>query len=235
MIEFSPIFSHCFLSKINSKIFLANIDSSLDAFLKEVPSLPSDSKKGYKLYAGYDVAHPLDPNVRLPVFVAPYVLDDYGEGAVMGVPGHDNRDLEFWQENYDKLGRGTEFSVRLAVNDDSITIPEMRTQLNNPIGTLTDLAGDLEGKPSEEGGRIMITQLMKTKSGTPRLVCRLRDWLISRQRYWGTPIPMIHCDSCGTVPVPEDQLPVMLPDEVHLTGKGPSPLSEHKWVNTKCP
>jgi len=111
----------------------------------------------------------------------------------------------------------------------------MKEQIPNPEGTLTELCGDLEGKTISEGVRAILMQLMKNNLGSARAVYRLRDWLISRQRYWGTPIPIIYCDSCGTVPVPEEQLPVLLPEDVVLTGKGRSPLLDHEWVNTVCP
>ena len=217
------------------KAALENIDTSLEAFLENLPQLPPDSKAGYKLYAGYDVAHPLDPNVRLPVFVAPYILDDYGEGAVMGVPGHDKRDFEFWKENYSKLGLDEKMSVLIAANDDSVTIPELKEQMTTQEGTLTELCGDLEGKSIHDGARIMVEQLERMGLGRHKSQYRLRDWLVSRQRYWGCPIPIIYCESCGTVPVPEDQLPVLLPEDVVLTGKGRSPLLDHEWVNTSCP
>jgi leucyl-tRNA synthetase len=216
------------------KAALKNIDSALQAFLDTLPSLPPDTKKGYKLYKGYNVCHPLDPNVEIPVFVAPYVLDNYGEGAVMGVPGHDQRDFEFWKENYRALGETEEFSVLAAVNDDSITMPELKQSLTNPEGTLTDLAGDLEGKPVSEGVEAILQQLVNKKLGGSKATYRLRDWLISRQRHWGAPIPMVHCTYCGTVPVPEEQLPVLLPENVELKGKG-SILKDHPWVHVDCP
>src|SRR5271170_8302127 len=124
-----------------------NIDTALEEFLAQLPSLPPDSKKGFKLYTGYNVAHPLDPNVHIPVFVAPYVVEGYGEGAVMGVPGHDQRDFEFWKENYSKVDPNQDSpSVLVAANDNSITVPELEGTLPNPKGTLTELCGDLEGK-----------------------------------------------------------------------------------------
>jgi len=217
------------------KAAVQNIDTKLDAYLEKMQSLPKDSKEGYKLYSGYDVAHPLDPNVRIPVYVAPYILEEYGEGAVMGVPGHDRRDLEFWKQNYSKVGPDEEFSIRLAVNDDSITMHELKQQLSAPEGTLTELCGDLEGQSMDRGAAAIIAQLEKKGLGGRRTVLRLRDWLISRQRYWGAPIPIIYCDSCGTVPVPEEDLPVLLPEDITLTGKGKSPLIGHPWVNTPCP
>jgi len=125
--------------------------------------------------------------------------------------------------------------VSVAANDNSITIPELKGTLANPEGTLTELCGDLEGKSVAEGAKAIISQLSKSGLGTARAHYRLRDWLISRQRYWGAPIPIIYCDSCGTVPVPEDQLPVLLPEKVSLTGRGRSPLMDHEWVNTTCP
>jgi leucyl-tRNA synthetase len=217
------------------KAAVQNVDTQLDAYLETMRSLPPDSKEGYKLYSGYDVAHPLDPNVRIPVYVAPYILEEYGEGAVMGVPGHDRRDFEFWKQNYSKVGTEEEFSVRIAVNDDSVTMPELKQQLTCPEGTLTELCGDLEGHTVEHGAMAIINQLERMNLGSQRTVLRLRDWLVSRQRYWGCPIPIIYCNSCGVVPVPEDQLPVVLPDDVKLTGKGRSPLLDHPWINTTCP
>ena len=213
-----------------------NIDTALEEFLTGLASLPTDSKKGFKLYSGYNVAHPLDPNVHIPVFVAPYVVEGYGEGAVMGVPGHDQRDFEFWKENYSKIDPNQDSSsVLIAVNDNSITVPKLKETLSNPEGTLTELCGDLEGKSVPEGAKAVISQLSKSGLGAAKAHYRLRDWLISRQRYWGAPIPIIYCDSCGTVPVPEDQLPVLLPENVNLTGRGRSPLMDHEWVNTVCP
>jgi leucyl-tRNA synthetase len=214
---------------------LDNIDTSLENFLQKLPQLPPESKTGYKLYSGYNVAHPLDPNVSLPVFVAPYVLDDYGEGAVMGVPGHDKRDFDFWKENYSKVDQDEKFSVLIAANDESITMPELKEALTAREGTLTELCGDLEGWEIDEGRATLIEQLAKKGLGRAKSLYRLRDWLISRQRYWGCPIPIIYCHFCGTVPVPEDQLPVLLPAGIDLTGKGRSPLLDHEWVNTTCP
>ena len=230
-VQFIAVSSNHHIVKAASK----NIDTLLDEFLEKMQSLPPESKEGYKLYAGYNVSHPLDPEVQIPVFVAPYVVEGYGEGAVMGVPGHDKRDFDFWTKNFSKIGPNDEFSVLTAVNDDSITMPEIKEHLSNPEGTLTELCGDLEGKTIQEGANAILLQLAKTDLGLPRAVYRLRDWLISRQRYWGTPIPIIYCDSCGTVPVPEEQLPVLLPENITLTGRGQSPLQNHEWMNTTCP
>jgi leucyl-tRNA synthetase len=218
------------------KAATANIDSSLDRFLEKMPSLPTDSKQGYKLYAGYNVAHPLDPNIQIPVFVAPYIIEDYGEGAVMGVPGHDKRDFDFWRENCSQVGDiDRDNSVRIAVNDDSITVPEMKENISSPEGTLTELCGDMEGKPALEGAMAIVQQLEKLELGKARTSYHLRDWLISRQRFWGAPIPIVYCDNCGTIPVPEHELPVLLPDDVTLTGRGRSPLVDHEWAKTPCP
>jgi leucyl-tRNA synthetase len=218
------------------KAAIENIDTRLNAYLETLPSLGPDTKEGYKLYAGYDVSHPLDPEVRIPVFVAPYVLGNYGKGAVMGVPGHDNRDHEFWKENFSKVGPEETFGVRLAVNDNSITVPELKAELTSPEGTMTELCGDMEGKTIEEGAIAIVKQLEKLDLGARRAVHRLRDWLISRQRYWGTPIPIIHCESCGIVPVPEEKLPVLLPEGDKLTRRDRSSLLHHpEWVNTTCP
>ena len=137
--------------------------------------------------------------------------------------------------NHSKFSPSEELSVRIAVNDDSITIPELKAKQVCAEGTLTDLCGDLEGKTINEGIVAIIQQLEALDLGSKKSVYKLRDWLISRQRYWGAPIPIIYCDSCGTVPVPEEQLPVLLPDDVKLTGRGRSPLLDHDWINVECP
>lgn len=219
---------------------LAEADPELQAFLDTLPGLPPDSKVGYllpNLRAINPLAyHELTPDLAkesLPVYVAPYVLGDYGEGAVMGVPGHDLRDHAFWKEHhYDQPVR-----VVLAASDDESTtaIP------NEPFtesGYMTAESGPFKGKSSKEAGKILVTMLEAAELARPVEKWRLRDWLVSRQRYWGTPIPIIYCDSCGTVPVPTDQLPVKLPevDGHWAEGKPGNPLeSASEWVSTACP
>lgn len=219
---------------------LAKSDPELQAFLDTLPGLPPDSKVGYQLPhirainpLAYHEDTPDEAKGSMPVYVAPYVLGDYGEGAVMGVPGHDVRDNAFWKEHhYDEPIR-----VVLSASEDEST----GAILNEPFvdhGVMTAHSGPFEGKSSVETGKILITMLQEAGMAKSVEKWRLRDWLISRQRYWGTPIPVVHCGSCGPVPVPDEQLPVKLPDvDAHWAErKAGNPLEtlDH-WVNTSCP
>lgn len=219
---------------------LAKSDMALQAFIDTIPSLPQDSKVGY-LLTDVRAINPLSNEdstpdavkAPLPIYVAPYVLGDYGDGAVMGVPGHDTRDHAFWKHNrYDDPIRVV---ISPASNQSRVAIE------NQPFvhqGRLTSHNGPYAGQSSAEASKNIIELLDLKNLGTASESWRLRDWLVSRQRYWGTPIPIIHCDSCGAVPVPEDQLPVKLPAvEAHWgKGKTGNPLeSAHAWVNTECP
>jgi leucyl-tRNA synthetase len=221
----------------------AKNDPELQKFLDEMPSLPADSKAGYvlpKIRAinplAFDPKTPQATKASLPIFVAPYVLGDYGEGAVMGVPGHDNRDFAFWRQN-----RGDE-PVRLVIRPESAKEPEPGTPVTEAFvhqGVLTSNSGTYAGKTSAEASE-MIVKLLEDNGEVAKAheTWRLRDWLISRQRYWGTPIPIIHCHSCGPVPVPSEQLPVELPsvDAHWIRGNAGNPLEEaHDWINTPCP
>ena len=166
---------------------------------------------------------------RIPVYAADYVLAEYGTGAIMAVPAHDQRDLDF--------ARTFGLEVREVVATGGAD-PEETGIATPGDGTYVN-SGPLDGLPDKASGiAAIIAQLEADGRGTGAVTYRLRDWLLSRQRYWGTPIPIIHCAACGEVPVPEDQLPVELP---HLTGtalapKGTSPLAAATdWVNTDCP
>ena len=219
---------------------LAETNPELKAFVKEASNLPPETKAGFRL-PGIYATNPLEKShpgqtAKTPVFAAPYVLGDYGEGAVMGVPGHDTRDWAFWAEH--GAGQSPKVVVRpvkaVTPNNDAIKLPLVAyTQL----GVLNDSCGSFAGLDSVEAGKRITASLHEGGDGESAENWRLRDWLVSRQRYWGTPIPIIHCRSCGTVPVPDEQLPVELPDladaPVGITG---NPL-EHieSWVNTLCP
>lgn len=219
---------------------LAGADPELQSFLDVLPALPPDSKVGYllpSLRAINPLAyHELTPDLAkesIPVYVAPYVLGDYGEGAVMGVPGHDLRDNFFWKEHhYDQPVR---MVLAASPDESTIVVP------NEPFvehGYMTDQSGPFKGKSSKETGEILVTMLQAAELAKPVEKWRLRDWLVSRQRYWGTPIPIIHCTSCGPMPVPDDQLPVRLPevDGHWAEGKPGNPLeSAYDWINVSCP
>jgi leucyl-tRNA synthetase len=219
---------------------IAERDTELQAFIDTMPGLPLDSKDGYLLKdvrainpLAFDPSTPDATKASLPIYVAPYVLADYGDGAVMGVPGHDTRDYAFWKQN-----RG-EDPIRMVVkqsegasNNDSVQEAFVHK------GVLTPQSGLFAGKNSVQAGEQIVELLETNNLGEAAETWRLRDWLISRQRYWGAPIPIIHCESCGPVPVPVDQLPVELPSvRSHwLKGKAGNPLEEaDEWVNTPCP
>ena len=157
-----------------------------------------------------------------------YVLADYGTGAIMAVPAHDQRDLDF--------ARAMKLPVRVVVSTDQED-PAVSGVATEGDGVIIN-SGSLNGLNKAEAIRKITDELVAKKLGKATNNYRLRDWLISRQRYWGTPIPIIHCDKCGEVPVPESQLPVILPDPagLDLKPKGTSPLATATdWVNVSCP
>ena len=160
---------------------------------------------------------------EIPIWIADYVLYEYGTGAVMGVPAHDVRDFAFAKQ-YD-LPIQTVIKGEEEITDRAYTEP----------GILIN-SGQFNGRGSEEAKSLIIQFAEEQKTGKKRVQYRLRDWLISRQRYWGCPIPIVHCPDCGAVGVPEDQLPVRLPENVEFTGRGPSPLAKLKdWIEVDCP
>ena len=176
------------------------------------------------------VAHPLT-GVELPVVVADYVLGDYGTGVVMGVPGHDDRDLAF--------ARAMGLPIRKVVRavDAENRHDGVDASAFTDDGILVGSA-EFDGRSSEAAREDIAARLAELGLGGKAVVYRLHDWLVSRQRYWGSPIPIIYCPSCGEVPVPEDQLPVTLPalDDVVATGSGESPLAAvDSFVETSCP
>ncbi|KAE8349709.1 hypothetical protein BDV28DRAFT_140652 [Aspergillus coremiiformis] len=227
----------------------AETDSALRQFLIEAASHPPDSKAGYKL-STVTASHPLriidkeSPHVarQLPVFTAPYVLSDYGEGAVMGVPGHDSRDLDFFKENVQCAFVPVVIEPERAPDADPTIdagqVPVGEAKAFTQEGLLNSRCWKYQGLRSREAGQQIVNDLKAVGHGDAVEQWRLRDWLISRQRYWGTPIPIIHCGDCGPVPVPDDQLPVKLPkiEGDWLKGKKGNPLeSSDEWVHTECP
>lgn len=192
------------------------------------------SKEGYRL-EGVFVSNPLDPSREIPVFVAPYVISGYGQGAVMGCPAHDKRDFEFWLAN---VGPNAAIIRTVDPPKDAADTDEFEGKpYTAKHGVMNENAGpDLQFKSAKEAREIVIKKLEKAGLGSHKVNYRLRDWLISRQRYWGAPIPMIHCDHCGVVPVPDKDLPVLLPKVARLLGRGGSPLAQiPEFVNTSCP
>ena len=164
----------------------------------------------------------------VPIWVANFVLVEYGTGAVMGVPGHDQRDFEFAK----KYG----LPITIVVQPEGETLSaDTMTEAKPGAGTLVD-SGEFTGLPWEEAIRTMTAAAEERKIGEGTVQYRLKDWGISRQRYWGTPIPVVYCEKCGMVPVPSDSLPVLLPKVTEFSGQGDSPLAQiPEFVNTKCP
>jgi leucyl-tRNA synthetase len=163
---------------------------------------------------------------RIPIWIADYVLASYGTGAIMAVPAHDERDFAFAKQ----FG----LPIKEVVSPDGEEHPDLDAAYTGD-GRLVR-SGPYSGTPSDVAKKAIASEAKKTGIGKPTVTYRLRDWLISRQRYWGTPIPVIYCGKDGTVPVPEDQLPVVLPRDVQFTGRGGSPLAKvESFVNTTCP
>ncbi|WP_347902193.1 leucine--tRNA ligase [Pseudomonas purpurea] len=184
----------------------------------------TQEKKG--LPTSLFVEHPLTGE-KLPVWVANYVLMHYGDGAVMAVPAHDERDFEFAT----KYGLPIKSVVRTSAGDEN---PAPWQDAYGEYGTLIN-SGEFDGLDFAGAFDAMEVALIKKNLGASRTQFRLRDWGISRQRYWGCPIPIIHCDTCGDVPVPEDQLPVVLPEDVVPDGAG-SPLARMpEFYECSCP
>jgi leucyl-tRNA synthetase len=187
--------------------------------------LETAEKKGFR--TSVEVVHPLDPQWRLPVYIANFVLMDYGTGAIFGVPGHDQRDFEF-ATRYDlPIKRVVAASPELA----SEPIGE---EAENAYGVAVN-SQFLDGLTTEQAQAEVIRRAESAGWGKGTVQYRLRDWGVSRQRYWGTPIPMIHCPTCGAVPVPRDQLPVVLPEDIEFDKPG-NPLDRHPtWRHVDCP
>jgi leucyl-tRNA synthetase len=212
---------------------LAKNDPELRAFIEECRKIGTAQeeidraeKKGYG--TGIVAAHPFRSTTKLPVYVANFILMDYGTGAIFGCPAHDQRDLDFARK------------YRLKVK--AVVIPEGEDPAQFKVGNEAYLgpgrlanSSFLNGMSVEDAKEEVAQRLGKRNMGEKKTTFRLRDWGVSRQRYWGCPIPMIHCPECGVVPVPEEDLPVLLPEEV-LFGKPGNPLDRHPtWKHVKCP
>jgi leucyl-tRNA synthetase len=163
---------------------------------------------------------------QVPIYIADYVLLSYGTGAVMGVPAHDERDFVF-AKTY-----GLSIKVVVAPPDwDGSDLAEAWTNEGEQVNS-----GPFDGMPSSRGEKDIAEHVEEQGWGSRTVSYRIRDWLISRQRYWGTPIPIVYCDKCGPVPVPEEDLPVLLPEDAEFKPTGESPLKYHQgFVNTTCP
>ena len=181
------------------------------------------------VFTGTYATNPLSGE-KVQLWVADYVLVHYGTGIVMGVPAHDQRDFEFAKKYI--------IPIKVVINHSASTIPHsaLMTEAYTESGVMVN-SGPFNGLSSETGSQKVIEYLQEKKSGGPKVSYRLKDWLISRQRYWGAPIQMIHCPKCKLVPVPEKDLPVLLPEGVKdFIPKGRSPLADvTAFINTTCP
>ena len=212
---------------------LAGNDPALGAFIAECDRLGTSEeaietaeKQGYD--TGLTVEHPLLPGKRFPLYVANFVLMDYGTGAIFGCPGHDQRDLEF--------------ARKYALDVIPVVLPPEAAAESYEIGddayvgpgTMIN-SGFLDGLEVEPAKKAIIEALEAAGAGAGEVQYRLRDWGVSRQRYWGCPIPVVHCGDCGIVPVPSQDLPVALPEDVAFDTPG-NPLAHHPtWKHVDCP
>ncbi len=185
----------------------------------------SDTKEGVPL--GVHAVNPVNGE-RIPCFVAPYVLMEYGTGAIMAVPAHDQRDFEFAREH--------DLPIRVVIQPEGRPLdPQALTEALPHEGVMVN-SGPFDGEPSPASIAKVVEWLETQGIGRGAVTYRLRDWLLSRQRYWGTPIPIVHCPTCGQVAVPDDQLPVLLPEDVDFRPGGESPLARHPtWKHVSCP
>ncbi len=208
---------------------------AVSKFIEEVKNLSeidrtSDDRPKRGVAIGASVVNPFTGK-EVPIWIADYVLFEYGTGAVMGVPAHDVRDFAFAKQ-YD-------LPIQTVIKPNSpLPMGEgqgVRESAYTEAGIIIN-SGEFDGLDSVTAKTKIVELAEKNQWGIAKITYRLRDWLISRQRYWGCPIPVIHCPKCGIVPVPHDDLPVILPEDVELTGRGASPLAQKdSWINIPCP
>ena len=212
---------------------LARDNPDLAAFVEECnrmgtsqATIEAAEKKGFD--TGLKVSHPFDTSIDLPVYVANFVLMEYGTGAIFGCPAHDQRDLDF--------ARAYKLPVKPVVLPEGENPETYKIEEEAYVGPGKIFNSDfLDGLTVDKGIAEAVRQLEKKGNGNGETTWRLRDWGVSRQRYWGCPIPVIHCGKCGTVPVPDNQLPVTLPEDVDFDKPG-NPLRSHPtWKDTACP
>src|SRR5690606_20237674 len=214
----------------------ARTDKEVAAFVEELrrggvseAELETQEKRG--MFTGHHALHPITGE-ELPVFVANFVLMGYGTGAVMAVPAHDARDWEF--------ARAHGLPMKPVVASPGVRVVwDFRSSIQGQgasaeRGTLFN-SGEFDGLDFDQAFEAIASRLEAEGRATRKVNFRLRDWGVSRQRYWGCPIPVIYCDACGAVPVPEDQLPVVLPEDVEFSGVASPIKSDPEWRRTRCP
>ncbi len=212
---------------------LAKTNPEIDAFIKECAAMGTseeDIKRAEKkgIDTGIKARHPFKEGEDLPVYIANFILMDYGTGAIFGCPAHDQRDLDFARKY------GLDVTPVVIPTDADAATFKIEDEAYTESGKLAN-SDFLDGKTIEDAKEEIISRLEQKGEGNRQTNYRLRDWGISRQRYWGCPIPIIHCDDCGTVPVKDEDLPVKLPDDVSFEKPG-NPLDHHPtWTKTTCP
>ncbi|MGC4191280.1 MAG: leucine--tRNA ligase [Thermomicrobiales bacterium] len=222
---------HPLVDKITAPEQRGAVDAYIDATRREseIERLSTDKDKPKTgVFTGAYAVNPVNDE-RIPVWIADYVLMTYGTGAIMAVPAHDERDFAF--------AKAFDLPIKVVIQpDDAETLdPATMTESYHGAGRIVN-SGDFDGLTVPESIATVIEKLAEQGRAKAEVNYRLRDWLISRQRYWGTPIPVVYCDSCGIVPVPEDQLPVILPLDAEFKPTGQSPLISHQeFLNTTCP
>ncbi|TAM64950.1 MAG: leucine--tRNA ligase, partial [Chloroflexota bacterium] len=194
----------------------------------EIDRLSTDRPKT-GLDIGAEAINPINDE-RIPIYVADYVLGGYGTGAIMAVPAHDERDYAFAMA----LGLPVRRVVARPGTEAATPLEEAFSAHTGDERLIS--SGEFDGLPADEGGRAIVARLAQAGRAKPTVTYRLRDWLFSRQRYWGTPIPIVYCARDGTVPVPEADLPVLLPDTVDYRGSGENPLNrDEAFLAATCP
>jgi leucyl-tRNA synthetase len=204
---------------VEAYIYNASMKSNVDRM---------QSKEKTGVFTGSYAMNPLNKK-KIPIWLSDYVLADYGTGAIMCVPAHDDRDFEFAK----KFG----LPIVQVISKDGKEIPDMEEAYTDASGVMIN-SGDWNGKESSKLKNSAPKYIEEMGFGKKTVNYKLRDWVFSRQRYWGEPIPIVHCPHCGNVPVPEEELPLRLPDvdKYEPTGTGESPLAAiESWVNCKCP
>ncbi|MBN2356296.1 leucine--tRNA ligase [candidate division KSB1 bacterium] len=205
--------------------------AEVDAYILQARKLreidrTSTEKEKTGVFIGSYCVNPVNKE-QVPIWIADYVLVTYGTGAVMAVPAHDQRDFEFAQKYH--------LPIRKVISPNGEKSEDDLTQAFEETGVMID-SGQFSGMESTKGIDAVVDYLWENGCGDRRVNYKLRDWLISRQRYWGAPIPIIYCEGCGEVPVPESDLPVLLPENVEFKGKGISPLATSPdFVDVPCP
>ncbi|MHB8599526.1 MAG: leucine--tRNA ligase [Ktedonobacteraceae bacterium] len=220
---------HPWVEKITTPEQKAAVDAYVAAamHMTEIERMSTEKEKTGVFTGGY-VTNPVNGE-QAPVWIADYVLMGYGAGAIMGVPAHDERDFEFAR----KFGIPIIEVIRAAGEEPSD--PATWTEAKEALGVMVN-SGPFDGTPGDEAIAKVTQYIEELGVGKSAISYRLRDWLISRQRYWGAPIPIVYCEKDGMVPVPEEQLPVLLPENVEFKPTGESPLRyEPDFLNTTCP